>query len=573
MKLKSTHIILAIVVVTLSVVGLVIGIPLVQASTSSTTSSSSQIYEGREITSAPPIIHDVSGSFKVIGSTTDFSSAAQHFQVLTQANDQFDIYWEHNATYLHVLVDTVSQGYVAIGWRSSSPIAPNSELANNPIVMDGASIVIGQAFPNGSYTIRNDFGISWNHYPNYFLSKNVTVGGKNMTVYGQEFVNQTGNGIVKQVTENGQIHTVMEFVMPLEVANPYNITTLYQNYSPYVNLTTGSYAYFLVSSYTQSNTYFNVTYNGKNIDYPMMMYHGQDRMIISRPVYIQKTTESYPTYLSDSQYIIQKYYPPTDPFTILINEIQANLANLIANGGLSNAVIPLTGTFFFVLFIIIGPIVIIYYAIRKHWNLTSTLIPIVIIAVFALTVISFPLPVIYQPLTCVAPDTHNPICSEVGVQVIVEAHIKPWNFNITVYQNDAINTSLNGNWADPTEAYSSFSYASAQNMMNASNYLTDLSYGGKVIWNYTVYTNQVVHMILQAQDTEHGFTIYDSSGTTYTDLYTHNQIYLTLPQHNPQNVYFQAPATPQILTYQCIFYCGAGHFTMKGNIIVLQAPS
>ena len=116
------------------------------------------------------------------------------------------------------------------------------------------------------------------------------------------------HGLVKQVTENGQIHTIMEFVNPLIMPNPYNITTPFQGYSPYVNLTIGSYAYFMVASYTEANTIASVTYsNGTIISAPMMMYHGDNRMIISKPVYIQDGNAPYPQNLLSSPYTIQKF--------------------------------------------------------------------------------------------------------------------------------------------------------------------------------------------------------------------------------------------------------------------------
>ena len=568
MKLKSALIVILLTMVAFSTLGILVEMQVGQASISSATQTSPPAgYDGSEITSGGPMITDVGNNtvFQNTGSTSDFSSQAQHFQVLTKAKNQFDIYWEHNASYMHVLVDTVSQGFVAIGWRTSLP-----PVALGAPVMDGASIVIGQAFPsNNTFLLRNDYGIAGNHFPDSWLSKNITVGSQNITVYGQEYV----HGLVKQVTENGQIHTVMEFVNPLIMPNPYNITTPFQGYSPYVNLTIGSYAYFLVSSYTQADTSFTVNYsNGTSITAPMMMYHGDNRMVISKPVFIQNGATSYPQKWLSAPYIILKNYPSTDIFTPIINNIQTIMQNLVANGGFTNAVIPITGMFFFLAFIGGASLYVIIYARKKHWNAISVLIPFVIIGVFVLTIIAFPLPIIIQPVTCVPPNTGNPICSQVGAQVILEAHLKPWNFNITIYQNADLNASLKNNWADPTQAYAG--KENALNMLNRSDYQPDTTgYGGLVIWNFTVYTNQIVHLILQAQDTEHGFTIIDNNGNTINDLVTGKQIYLTLPQHNPQNVYFQAPSAPAVWLYRCIFYCGAGHFGMEGNIIIANPPS
>ena len=169
MKLKSKFIVILLTIVAFFTLGILVEMQVGQASISSATQTSPPAgYDGSEITSGGPMITDVGNNtvFQNTGSTSDFSSQAQHFQVLTKAKNQFDIYWEHNATYKNVHVDTVSQGFVAIGWRTSLP-----PVDLGAPVMDGTSIVIGQAFPNNNtFLLRNEWD-SWKSFSGFMVIK------------------------------------------------------------------------------------------------------------------------------------------------------------------------------------------------------------------------------------------------------------------------------------------------------------------------------------------------------------------------------------------------------------------
>ncbi|MFW9928390.1 MAG: hypothetical protein ACFFD1_03280 [Candidatus Thorarchaeota archaeon] len=499
-----------------------------------TVSQGTSTYDGQDITETPPIITYVGKNFdqsSIDGSPSDFTS--KPYIIESKAHEMFYIYWENNGTDLHALISTTGTGFIALGWRADKP------QGLGPAVMEGANIVIGQDYKNGTKLVRDDYGRVGQHDPD------TSINGYNNIIYSDVVENSTS--------------VTMEFVYPLITGD--NATTQSGIHAD-VNLTIGGSAYFLMSASPDANTAVNGV--------PLMEYHGDDRHVISKPVYIQSSQgEDYPAALSATDNIISKPLPASPGFfDPLLNSINDILNNIISDKGLAGAVIPITAMAFFLIFIGGGFVYLVINARKQKWNVTSLIVPVAIIAIFVITIIMVPLPRIEDKTL---PN------SQVDVQIVISAQIKPWTYNVSVYQNKFFNESLT--FVNPEDVYAGFGDALTQNQMlnstirNETNfaYITDPSYGGLKSPNITVFTGQTVRFVLEALDTEHGFLLGDE-GNPVNDVFG-DPLVKTLPQHALVEFYWKAPSTPTQIEYRCTFFCGAGHPTMHATLFVVNPPN
>jgi hypothetical protein len=199
-------------------------------------------------------------SLQIDSNPSDFNESAK-FEVESKAGKTFTIYWEHNSTHLHAYVATKSDGYIAIGWRLNKPTLIG------PTVMEKTNIIIGYQYSNGTEYVRDDYGISGNHF-----ADTVLVGGTNDLLFSS--VINDNNGVA------------MEFVYPLLTSD----TATTNNQFPVdinLDLDGDNWAYFIMSA-TES------------VSGDLTSFHGTNRLIISKPVYLQKdSTDTYPDSLKD----------------------------------------------------------------------------------------------------------------------------------------------------------------------------------------------------------------------------------------------------------------------------------
>ncbi|KKK96036.1 hypothetical protein LCGC14_2666810, partial [marine sediment metagenome] len=396
-------------------------------------------------------------------------------------------------------------------------------------IMEDTNIIIGEKLSNGNEVVRDDYGITGNHVPD------TLIGGTNDTLFAK-------------VTNDGE-NAILEFVYPLETVD--EVTT--DNGIPIdIDLPVGDEngAYFIVSSSLAPDPLTP----GVEI---MMNYHDDNRYLISQAVYLQENPEDvYPELLK----------PKAEVFDIF-EFLDPIFGNLLSDGGLENAVIPITAMFFFLAFIGIGFVYLIVNAKRRNWNLTSTLIPLSIVGVFVISIFVFPLPRIAE--------THLED-SEVDVQIVIEAQIKPWTFNATVYQNKLLDPELT-EFVDPVSVYSKQAYHLNQLIdpalreMLGVDYILDEDYGGLKTTGFTVFYGQTVRFVLKALDTEHGFVL-GAEGDPELDYFGKSLI-RTLPQHEILELYWTAPEQDSSFEIRCTFFCGASHANMFLDINVIAPPS
>jgi hypothetical protein len=146
-------------------------------------------------------------------------------------------------------------GHIALGWRLEKP-----EVLSGSI-MENSNIIIGHQFENGTQYVRDDYGVNSNHFDDTVLN------GQNDLVF---------SSVINDVDS-----VSMEFVYPLVTTD--NVSTL-SGILADVNLTVDSnnWAYFIMSA-------------TETTDENLMTYHTENRHIISKPVYLQKSgADSYP---------------------------------------------------------------------------------------------------------------------------------------------------------------------------------------------------------------------------------------------------------------------------------------
>ncbi|OLS19197.1 MAG: hypothetical protein HeimC3_46830 [Candidatus Heimdallarchaeota archaeon LC_3] len=231
--------------------------------------SISQEYNGKELTETDPMIFYVNKNFQesqIDSNPMDFDESAK-FVIESKSGNIFTIYWEHNGSHLHSYITTQSTGHIALGWKLEKP-------ANLGVgVMENSNIIIGQQFANGTQQVRDHFGIIGNHFADTVL------GGTDDLVF---------SSII-----NKDSAITLEFVYPLITTDTASTDTgnLVDVNLP---LDFNNWAYFLISASDITDENF-------------ITYHEENRHIISRPVYLQKNEEdSYPNFLKDADYIIQK---------------------------------------------------------------------------------------------------------------------------------------------------------------------------------------------------------------------------------------------------------------------------
>src|SRR3990172_3114633 len=190
--------------------------------------------------------------------------------------------------------------------------------------MSTANIVIGNKYSNGTELVRDDFGVTGQHFADTATQGN----GSSEILFSKAF---KSDGV-----------SVIEFVYPL-VSHDTGKTA--GGTVTDTNLTLGSHYYFLLSALDAENT---DTPAG-----PLMTIHGDNRHIINKPVYIQQTTEEYPEALKDPKNYVTPY-ENEDLIAqllalpgVMVENVGKVFGNLIAGGGLDEAVIPVTGMFFF----------------------------------------------------------------------------------------------------------------------------------------------------------------------------------------------------------------------------------
>ncbi|MHA1982965.1 MAG: hypothetical protein ACW967_01345 [Candidatus Hodarchaeales archaeon] len=519
--------------------------------------SVNQVFDGREITETDPIILKVDKNFEessIDSVSSDFQETSK-FEIESQSSKIFTIFWEHNGTHLHVFLSTDVPGYIAFGWRADKPEVLSGS------VMENTNIIIGQDLDNGTQVVRDDFGTNGNH------AADVDIGG-------------TDDITFSSIVNDGEF-TSLEFVYPLQTDDVAETNNGIKSDLD-LSLEDNNWAYFIVSASESSNTEGYNIITGKT-DEIMMLYHGENRHVISKPVYLQKDTEAYPESLQESSNIIVKPGAGGEDIDLIgsiLGLFDPVFGNLVSDDDFAHAVIPITAMLFFLVFIGAGFVYLVINARKQKWNLSSTLIPIVIIGVFILAIFVFPLPRLIEREL---PD------ADVDVQIVIEAQIKPWTFNATVYQNKALDQELAdclespsaaGKYTcfvDPEEVYAGQAYAENQLIDPALrtqlgvDYLTDADYGGLKTTAFTIFYGQTVRFVMKALDTEHGFVL-GAEAEPLNDIFG-DQIVKTLPQHELLEVYWQAPMEDFSVEYRCSFFCGAGHAGMFASLQVIAPPS